>query len=134
MYQLFPRPDLYIARSGTLNAVVTEHAIGGAPEFMRGLRALFVTDVHVLRRTTQYQLEALARRIAGTTPDMLLLGGDYGDRAEDAARLFEVLSTVKPPLGAFGVIGNNDAEAWSGRLNELRRLMARAGCGMLVNE
>ena len=37
------------------------------------------------------------------------------------------------PLGTFGVIGNNDTEAWEGCPDRLRTVMARAGCEMLLN-
>ena len=133
MYQLFPRPDRYLARCGSLCATVHEHRVGGAPGFLRGLRAVFAADVHVLRRTTSDQLNALAGRIAALSPDLLLLGGDYGDRSEDAVRLFDALAAVRPPLGSYGVIGNNDAEAWDGRLEALCGCMSNAGVKLLIN-
>lgn len=133
MYQLFPKPDRYFARSGHLDATVVKRAIPGAPDFMRGLRALFVTDVHVLPGTTAGELDAFAEKLASLSPDLLLLGGDYSDWTRDALRFFEALAVVRPPLGGFGVIGNNDAEAWKGRLEELRGHMARAGVEMLCN-
>lgn len=134
MYQYFSKPDRYFARCGDLKAALTEHRVTGAPEFLRGLRALFVTDIHVLRRTTREQLDALADAIAAAGPELLLLGGDYSDKAEGALRFFESLAGIKPALGCFGVIGNNDAEAWEDRLDALRECMARAGCALLVNE
>ena len=91
---------------------------------MRGLRALFVTDVHVLPRTTRAELDALVDRIAAAGPRLLLLGGDYSDDAEGCVRFFEALGRVRFPLGCFGVIGNNDAEAWEGNLKALRSVMS----------
>ena len=129
----FSRPDRYLARTGSLYAEVTEHRIDGAPGFMRGLRALFVSDTHVLGRTADGEIDALVDRMAATQPDILLLGGDYSDDMPGAERLFRALSAFRPPLGAYGVVGNNDAEAWEGRLKELRRVMARAGCRLLLN-
>ncbi len=133
MIQRFSKPDLYIRRCGHLYATVTEHRIEGAPAFMRGLRALFVSDVHVRPDTTQAELDALVDRIAGTSAQLLLLGGDYSDFAEDCLRFFKALGRAAFPLGAYGVLGNNDAEAWQGRLKALRKTMAQAGCRLLVN-
>lgn len=130
---LFSKPDNYFARCGRLDCAVRAWRIDGAPAFLRGLRALFISDTHVLKRTTAADIRALADRAAALAPDLLLLGGDYADRAEDALRLFEVLGELKPPLGAFGVLGNNDAEAWPD-VNDLRKVMARAGVQLLVNE
>lgn len=133
MYQHFSRPDRYLSRCGHLDVTLVERPIGGAPSFMRGMRALFVADTHVLPRTTRADLDALMGRIAGAKPDMLLLGGDYSDAAGDTVRFFEAMEGIRPPLGSYAVIGNNDAEAWAGRLDELRAIMARQGCELLCN-
>lgn len=133
MYQHFSRPDPVVALCGHLNATVVERHIPGAPEFMRGLRAVFLSDTHLVRRTTRADIEALVAKIAALEPELLLLGGDYSDVPEGAVRLFDALGAIRPPMGCFGVIGNNDAEAWSGRLEALRGVMAKAGCEMLVN-
>ncbi len=133
MYQLFTRPDLYCARTGHLYACVHERAIDGAPAFMRGLRILFAADFHVLPRAGDAEIDALMARMAALKPDIVLLGGDYSDAAEGALRLFEALTGLRAPLGVYGVIGNNDAEAWTSA-RELRRAMARAGCRLLVNQ
>jgi predicted MPP superfamily phosphohydrolase len=134
LYQRFSKPDLYCARCGHLDAVVTTHRIGGAPPYMRGLRAVFVADAHVRVRTTQADLDGLADRIASAQPQLLLLGGDYADKAEDCVRFFKCLEKLTVPLGGYGVVGNNDAEAWSGNMRELRRVMARARCRLLINQ
>ena len=131
--QLFSRPDLYVRRAGHLDAVVTEHRIPGAPPFMHGLRAVFVTDTHVLPRTSQADIDALAAKIAATRADVMLLGGDYSDDMADAVRLFDALGGIVPALGGYGVIGNNDAEAWKGHIKRLEAVVSRAGCQLLVN-
>ena len=134
MIQRFSKPDRYFARCGHLDAAVNEHRIDGAPPFMRGLRAMFVSDLHVLKRTTQAELDALVKRIADAEPRLLLLGGDYSDRAADCARFFKALGRYSFSLGSYGVLGNNDAEAWTDDISGLRRLMSGAGCRLLVNE
>ena len=48
-------------------------------------------------------------------------------------RLFRALEGLRFPLGGFGVLGNNDREAWD-TPKPLRRLMAKAGCRLLVNQ
>ena len=133
MYQFFSRPDRYIAWCGDLRCTVVERRIPGAPAFLRGLRVLFVSDVHVRPRTTDSQIADFAGRLAALKPDLALWGGDYADRAAPAVRLFERLHALKPPLGSFGVLGNNDTEAWPD-IDRLREVMARAGIRLLVNE
>ena len=133
MHQFFSRPDFYIRRAGHLDAVVTECAIQDAPPFMRGLRVLFVADVHTLRTTTQQDIDSLTERMVAASPDLLLLGGDYSDWSTEARRLFDSWKALRPPLGCYGVMGNNDAEAWESP-RELRRALAKAGCRLLVNQ
>lgn len=133
MYQFFSRPDPYLARCGDLRCRVMETRIPGAPAFLRGLRAVFVADLHALPRTTAADLGRLRDRIRGLSPDLMLLGGDYADRAEDCERAFRALAPLDAPLGCFGVPGNNDREAWPD-LDGLRRVMADAGARLLVNE
>ena len=133
MRQFLVKPDPYIRRAGHLDAAVVERHVPGAPAFMRGLRAAFVSDTHVLKRSTRPEIDALAEKIAAASPDILLLGGDYSEQVEDVERLFGALRGVVPPLGGYGVIGNNDAETWKGRLDRLGAVMRKAGCEMLVN-
>ena len=133
LLQLFTRPDRYFARCGRLCAFIARHEIGGAPTFMRGLRIAVATDFHAIARTSVAHARALADQINALQADLVLLGGDYADRAEHVAPLFEGLAAVRAPLGAFGVLGNNDREAWEDP-GPLRRLMAGAGFTLLVNE
>lgn len=132
MYQFFSKPDGYCARCGDLRCSVTEHRVSPAPDFLRGVRALFMTDFHATPHTREADMDALTERAAALRPDIVLLGGDYADEAGPARRLFEHLSRLSAPLGMFGVLGNNDREAFRD-YGELRRLMARAGFTLLVS-
>lgn len=133
MYQFFSKPDPYFARCGNLRCSVTEARISHAPVFMKGVRALFITDVHATPRTTDADMDALAKKAAALRPDIVLLGGDYADAAAPALRLFERLAALSAPLGMYGVLGNNDREAFP-EPSALRSAMARAGFALLVNE
>ena len=132
MSQLFCKPDRYIGVCGRLACEVVEHRVE-APEFLRGTRALFLSDAHVTRRTTEADLDAFAARVAEIAPDLVLWGGDFADEAVHARRLFNHLRAIAPPLGSFAAPGNNDREAWSD-LGRLREVMADAGIRLLVNE
>ena len=87
----------------------TEHVrIGGAPAWMRGIRALFVSDVHLRPSVSDAKLHALIERIRSPHADLLLLGGDYAETPEQCARFFQALAACDFPLGAYAVPGNND--------------------------
>ena len=101
--------------------VITRREVVGAATFMRGLRLLFVSDVHLRKGVSRDRLEALIDFIAAQRADMLLLGGDYAESPADCKRFFSALSRVTCPLGGFGVPGNNDLMS-ADRLEEWMRL------------
>ena len=114
---LFPAPQ------------VTCREIADAPQFMRGLRLVFVSDVHLRPRVRPEQLSTLIELIAAQRPDMLLLGGDYAESPADCERFFAALARLKCPLGGFGVPGNNDFESAA----QLAQWMHRASVRLLRN-
>ena len=87
--------------------------ISDAPRFMRGLRVMFATDFHIRDHTPDSYVATLVSMLAAQRADLLLLGGDYGESAAAAKRLFTALSGKEFPLGVFGVPGNNDTESFS---------------------
>ncbi len=105
-------------------------AIDGAPEWMRDVRLLFVTDVHLRRWVSDARLEDFIAQLADAGADMLLLGGDYAESRRDCQRFFRALARLRFPLGAFCVPGNNDHKS----RDDLRKLAADAGVTLLVNE
>ncbi len=105
-----------------------------APEFMRGLRAVFVSDVHLRRSEPEARLDALMEQIRQAEPHILLLGGDYGEGVDQQERFFRALAaTPLPLLGRWGVLGNNDREFFQ-EPGKLRAIMAEAGARLLINE
>ena len=131
-WQFFSKPDCYCAPCRDHRCAVTGHHIS-APAFMRGVTALFIADVHALSTTPDAAMTALKEKAAALRPGLLLLGGDYSDKPGPAERLFERLAAIPAPLGRFGVVGNNDREAFPD-IDRLRRIMARAGVELLINE
>ncbi len=107
--------------------VISRLSIPGAPAFLRGLKLLFVSDVHLRRCVSDAKLAALIRLIAAQKADLLLLGGDYGEGTDQCARFFRALSHLRCPLGIFGVPGNNDDPAL------LEKDMRHAGAVLLKN-
>lgn len=111
----FPRPQLERLH------------IPGAPAHLRGLRALFVSDVHLRGCVPEAKLTALIDLLRAQSADLLLLGGDYAEGEDQCARFFAALRGLRAPLGAFGVPGNNDSPAI------LPRCMEEAGVVLLKN-
>lgn len=101
-----------------------------APEYLRGMRLLFVSDVHLRRQVSDAQLAAFVDQLAAVDADLLLLGGDYAESPRDCRRFFRALGGAFFPLGAFAVPGNNDRES----RDELRAMAADGDVTLLVNE
>lgn len=131
--QLFSRPDWYFARTGDLTHRAVNVIIPGAPAFMKGLRAVFVSDTHVMPGTTDGQLDSLFESINALSPDILFLGGDYAEMPGDAVRFYRGLRKVNAPLGKFAVVGNNDH--WEEQPIEVTcGAMAECGVRPLMND
>jgi predicted MPP superfamily phosphohydrolase len=110
-----------------------EIAIENAPVFLQGLNVLFVSDIHLRKCVPDEKLRALINLIRAQNADLILFGGDYAETADQHARFFEALSGVQAKYGIYGVMGNNDREAFPDT-DVFRRLAARGGMRLLVNE
>lgn len=80
------------------------------PAAFDSCRVAFVSDLHYKSLLNERRLHKLVSLLKRERPDMLLLGGDYQEGCEYVVPLFSELGTVNPPLGCFGVLGNNDYE------------------------
>lgn len=101
-----------------------------APDFMQGLRVLFVSDVHLRRGVQADRLDGLIRQIAGVQADLILLGGDYAEGSDQCRRFFRAFEGVSCPLGCYAVAGNNDFSS----IGDLEGIMGGAGVTLLKND
>ena len=129
MSLFFTRPDCYL-HVGTFPLPRIEKInIGGAPEFMKPLRALFISDVHLRPGVSQEKLRTLLDLISSQEADVVFLGGDYAESTDDCLRFFDAFKGVHAPLGVYAVSGNNDVDS----MPTLEATMARAGVTLLRN-
>lgn len=129
MGRIFPRMDWYIGQANGKKIWVDERTVNGAGA-ASGLRAAFVSDVHFARNVSA---QPLIECIMGCRPDVILFGGDFADKKEDALRLFNAFRVLRAPLGMFAAPGNNDVEAF-GSHREISEALRTFGCRLLVNE
>lgn len=133
MTQIFSRPDMYFSKCGNFKAAITHTRIPHSSAFMKGVRALFISDVHFSRRKGESSLDSVLEQWLQLSPDILFLGGDYADDAENSMRFIEALRCFSCPLGVYAVLGNNDREAWADT-SILRLQMEKSNIRLLVNE
>lgn len=112
---------------------VQQITIANAPAFMQGLSALFVSDVHLRKSVPDAKLSALIALVKAQNADLILFGGDYAESRDQHKRFFKALAGVQAKLGIFGVMGNNDREAFPDP-DELKAMAAESGMTLLVNE
>ena len=82
---------------------------------------MFAADLHVRDCTSDKYIAGLAHMLTAEGADMLLLGGDYAESRAAALRFFSALDAQKFPMGIFGVLGNNDTEAFENDKEQIRR-------------
>ena len=101
------------------------------PKAFDGLTVAFLTDIHHGPYVHLGQVTAFVRTALTLQPDLIVLGGDYSLRdPKYIAPCFEVLASLKAPLGVFGVLGNHDYAHGS---DITKGAMAKAGIGELTN-
>ena len=109
----------------------------GAP-----VRLGVISDIHAgSPHVSAARAESVAARLAAERPDIVLLLGDYGGRAEPAAlrrdadrsevlRGVAALSAARAPLGRVAILGNHD---WWYGAGEIRAALRKAGVTTLDN-
>jgi uncharacterized protein len=115
---------------GTLT--IAEHRLKVLPQGHRALRLVFASDFHAGPTVDRRMFRDVFAAIRDADPELLLLGGDFVSfHARHVDRLIGPLAAIRPPLGAFAVLGNHDLLADDGYI--VSRL-SEAGVRALVNE
>ncbi|MBQ8952740.1 MAG: hypothetical protein IJ048_01370, partial [Clostridia bacterium] len=92
-----------------------------------------MTDMHVSRMFPEAALERLLAQAKALDADIVCLGGDFAETEADQALAVRLLETLRPRLGAFAVLGNNDFEHFYHSARGLRAELLRAGIVTLVD-
>ena len=123
---------LYLAAQ--LDAVEEEYRSPLLPEEMDGLRLVFLSDIHYGAYLKEDRVRALVRQVNDWRPDLILLGGDYGEDSEGAIAFFALRPGFQAKYGVLGVMGNHDRTPPESNLDRLRQTMLEAGVTPLVND
>ena len=125
---------LYFGRSFR-SAFVERRNLAVSPRLasLAGLTLLFLSDIHASAMFPEQSTDRLIEQIKSLNPDLICLGGDYAESADAQTRFFRRLSAVRPPLGSFAVMGNNDFEHFEQDGQKLTDLMRQSGVTPLVD-
>ncbi len=108
------RDELYFSLT-TLrmpHVVTLSERTSSVPIGLSGLRALFVTDLHMgSALAPRWYMDRLFNKLADLKPDLVLWGGDYAEGDYHREALYR-MARLEAPLGVFAVLGNNDQRAY----------------------
>lgn len=113
--------------------VLLRHSVP-APESLKGLKIAFLSDVHVSGFRKPGTLRSLMSAVQALDADLILWGGDFAESERYQRAFFEAAACLRPRLGSFAVMGNNDSECFHGASERMRALAHSAGIRLLINE
>ncbi|HET9480593.1 MAG TPA: metallophosphoesterase, partial [Candidatus Polarisedimenticolia bacterium] len=96
---------------------------------LRETRVVHLTDLHV--RGLGARERRLMRRLEEIEPDLILMTGDYAEGPDGPAALAELLGAVRPALGTWAALGNNDH--YRGQRQSVLEALEKAGAVVLRN-
>jgi DNA repair exonuclease SbcCD nuclease subunit len=112
-----------------LTTKVTETTIT-TDKITRDLDIMLVADIHVDDLLSTIHLKALKKQIELQKPDLVLIAGDFFNRADSRqAEYFSILSGISIPI--YAVEGNHDT---MGNLQALDRITQLTNIQFLMNE
>jgi hypothetical protein len=86
-----------------------EVTLAGLPAEMDGTVLILASDFHLGTRLGKDWLEARVQQIQAEDPDIIVLAGDIVEGDDFSEReLLSPLSTLRAPLGIWGVAGNHE--------------------------
>ena len=104
------------------------------PAEFDGLRIAYVSDIHYGAYLSEARVRALVERVNALNPDLIILGGDYGENSQGAVDFFRLQPGFSASIAVLGVVGNHDRTLPENNLQALKRAMTEAGVRPLVND
>lgn len=123
---------LYLAAQ--LDVVEADYRHSDLPELFDGLRVVYVSDIHFGLFLKEDRARRLVERVNALAPDLVLLGGDYGEDSDGAIQFFQLPFSFHARYGVLAVVGNHDRTPPESNLPKLKEAMAQAGVIPLVND
>lgn len=111
-----------------------EYAHAALPEAFDGLRLAFVTDIHYGALLKEDRVRALAEKVNAWQPDVILLGGDYGEDSQGALDFWALRPDFRAGICVAAVMGNHDRMLPESNLQKLIAAMRENGAIPLVND
>ncbi len=108
--------------------------VNNLPTDLKNLRIVYLSDIHRGAFFSQTRVNDLVSLINGLYPDIVLLGGDYGNNSDTAISFFQNLPPIHAQIGVYGVLGNHDRSNPQSNFETLKTAMHSANVIPLVND
>lgn len=96
------------------------------PQNFEGYQIAFISDIHYPSLFTRNRLAKITDKLHKTSPDILLLGGDYVTSDSYIEELFDSISSVVTTDGIYAVYGNHE------RQNKEKIAQSMQSCGITL--
>ena len=123
---------LYLAAQ--LDLAETEYVSAALPAAFSGLRIVYLSDIHFGPYFKESRVRALVERVNALEPDVIVLGGDYGEDSDGAIAFFQLHPGFKAKSLVTAVMGNHDRTPPESNLRKLMDAMEADGVTPLVND
>lgn len=104
------------------------------PRAFSGLKLVYLSDIHYGYYFRADRVQKLVDTVNALQPDLILLGGDYGEDSQGAVDFFRLKPAFRAKIGVFGVMGNHDRTLPESNLIILQEEMKKCGVTPLVND
>ena len=117
-----------------LNVVRQPYASSRLPKAFAGLKVAFLSDIHYGSLFKEDRVRSLVETVNALTPDLILLGGDYGEDSDGAIAFFALKPAFQATYAVLAAVGNHDRTMPENNLQKLKQAMLDAGVIPLVND
>ena len=104
------------------------------PKAFDGFKIAFLSDIHYGEYFKADRVRQLAEKVDALNADIVIFGGDYGQKPDKSIEFFDILPPVRARYGVYGVIGNHDKTESAGNVQTLSAAMRKAGVTPLIND
>ena len=120
--------------AGQLDLTEEEYFSASLPEAFDGLKVAFASDIHFGPLFHREEADRLIDRLLSFKSDLILLGGDYGNKLSNSTAFFEYIPAFSPMTPVLAVLGNHDYGKPGESLEPLFDAMRKKNVIPLVNK
>lgn len=104
------------------------------PDELEGFKICYASDIHFGSMLNKKRACELIEKINSLEPDLILLGGDFGEDAKEGANFFRFIPAIRAKHGVFACIGNHDLIGGRSLTDKIISEAQKKGVNFIINE